>query len=198
MLRPEHPFKVLQYNIEKGDSGTVVEMSLFQRALRSITGWIGKLNPVYKVVTQRRRSAISTDHDYGTGRRQWPRIGQAPTTPLQQGRPPLRTPQGETSVQAGQHVLPHEERSSRYVSRRARPGFLCQLAYLAVGEPYPCTQATTVRTRAARHRTHHPRWAAARASTADRPSDGTNAQKSCREAAGALRCCATATPKKSA
>jgi len=124
-LRPNSLFKVVQYNADKGDNGTV-EMSLLKGALRSITGWIGKLNPKgYKVVTPTATVGIrGTDHettvlDDASGR---DRPGTYDS--VNEGSTTLRTPQGETSVQAGQHAF--AARGVRQPPRvlAASPGFL--------------------------------------------------------------------------
>ncbi|MFO1264965.1 MAG: FecR domain-containing protein [Rhodoferax sp.] len=124
-LRPNTLFKVLQYNIEKGDSGTV-EMSLLKGALRSITGWIGKLNPKgYKVVTPTATVGIrGTDHETTVLEDVSGRDRPGTYDSVNEGSTTLRTPQGETSVQAGQHAFAARGAFQPPRILAARPGFL--------------------------------------------------------------------------
>lgn len=103
-LRPNSLFQVTQYRVSK-DSSAVLDMSLLRGAMRSITGWIGKINPGgYRLATATATIGIrGTDHettivDVDAGR---DRAGTFEY--VHEGGTVMQTAAGEFSVEAGQH-----------------------------------------------------------------------------------------------
>lgn len=126
-LRPNSTFKMLHYQATQDDK-SVIDMSLVRGALRSITGWIGKLNPGgYRVTTSTATIGIrGTDHevtvvDVGSGR------DHAGTyDSVLEGATIVRSAQGELHVQAGQNGFAAKDIQALPVLLADRPEFLGQ------------------------------------------------------------------------
>ena len=128
-LRPNTTFKMLQYQSTQ-DSKSVIDMSLVLGALRSITGWIGKLNPsAYRVTTSTATVGIrGTDHEVtvveaGNGR-------DHPGTydSVLEGATVVRSAQGELHLEAGQHGFAARDGQGSPRLLSERPEFLGQRA----------------------------------------------------------------------
>jgi hypothetical protein len=126
-LRPNTTFKMLRYQATQDDK-SVIDMSLVRGALRSITGWIGKLNPSgYRVNTATATIGIrGTDHEVtfveaGTGR------DHAGTyDSVLEGATFVRTALGELHLQAGQHGFAARDAQGAPGLLAERPEFLGQ------------------------------------------------------------------------
>lgn len=126
-LRPNTTFKMLHFQATQDDK-SVIDISLVRGALRSITGWIGKLNPGgYRVTTATATIGIrGTDHevtvvDVGSGR------DHAGTyDSVLEGATIVRSAMGELHVQAGQHGFAARDAQVLPVLLADRPEFLGQ------------------------------------------------------------------------
>ena len=126
-LRPNTTFKMLRYQATQDDK-SVIDMSLVRGALRSITGWIGKLNPSgYRVNTATATIGIrGTDHEVtfveaGTGR------DHAGTyDSVLEGATFVRSAQGELHLEAGQHGFAARDGQLTPRLLAERPEFLGQ------------------------------------------------------------------------
>ena len=128
-LRPGTTFKMQQYQATQ-DGKSVIDMSLLRGALRSITGWIGKLNPSgYRVTTPTATVGIrGTDHEVtvlepGNGR---DRAGTYDS--VLEGVTVVRSERGELYVQAGQHGFIAKDAQGTPTLLAERPDFLGQRA----------------------------------------------------------------------
>ena len=103
-LRPNTTFLVSQYRMER-DGTAGVEMSLLKGALRSITGWIGKVNPGgYRVVTPTATVGIrGTDHETTVVEADGGRDRAGTFDHVLEGATTLRSAAGEQHLEAGQH-----------------------------------------------------------------------------------------------
>ncbi len=128
-IRPNTTFKMLQYQATQ-DGKSVIDMSLLRGALRSITGWIGKLNPSgYRVNTTTATIGIrGTDHEVtvveaGNGR-------DHPGTydSVLEGSTVVRSAQGELHVRAGEHGFAAKDSQTAPRLLAERPEFLGQRA----------------------------------------------------------------------
>ena len=103
-LRPNTIFLVAQYRMER-DGSAGVEMSLLKGALRSITGWIGKVNPGgYRVVTPTATVGIrGTDHETTVVEADGGRDRAGTFDHVLEGATTIRSAAGEQHLEAGQH-----------------------------------------------------------------------------------------------
>ena len=103
-LRPKTSFLVTRYRMER-DGSAGVEMSLLKGALRSITGWIGKINPGgYRVVTPTATVGIrGTDHETTVVEADGNRDRAGTFDHVLEGATTLRSAAGEQHLEAGQH-----------------------------------------------------------------------------------------------
>ena len=103
-LRPNTTFLVTQYRLER-DGSAGVEMSLLKGALRSITGWIGKVNPGgYRVVTPTATVGIrGTDHETTVVEADSGRDRAGTFDHVFEGATTIRSAAGEQHLEAGQH-----------------------------------------------------------------------------------------------
>ena len=103
-LRPNTTFLVTQYRLER-DGSAGVEMSLLKGALRSITGWIGKVNPGgYRVVTPTATVGIrGTDHETTVVEADGGRDRAGTFDHVFEGATTIRSAAGEQHLEAGQH-----------------------------------------------------------------------------------------------
>lgn len=103
-LRPNSTFLVTQYRMERNGTAAV-EMSLLKGALRSITGWIGKVNPAgYRVVTPTATVGIrGTDHETTVVEADSNRDRAGTFDHVFEGATTLRSSAGEQHLEAGQH-----------------------------------------------------------------------------------------------
>lgn len=125
-VRPNSVFKVTRYQADQGSAG-VVEMTLLKGALRSITGWIGKLNPRgYRLSTSTATVGIrGTDHETTVLEHDSEEFGPAGTyDSVLEGATTVRTELGELPLEAGQHGF--APRAAREAPRllAERPRFL--------------------------------------------------------------------------
>jgi hypothetical protein len=125
-VRPNSVFKVTRYQADQGSAG-VVEMTLLKGALRSITGWIGKLNPRgYRLSTSTATVGIrGTDHETTVIETDSEALGPAGTyDTVLEGATTVRTEHGELPLEAGQHGF--APRAAREAPRllTERPRFL--------------------------------------------------------------------------
>lgn len=104
-LRPDTAFRVDEYKAE-GDSNDKIYMSLLKGAMRSITGWIGKYNPLaYRITTASATIGIrGTDHETTVIDNA---DGDEPGTydKVNEGATSLKTPKGETEVSPGKFAF---------------------------------------------------------------------------------------------
>lgn len=123
-IRPNTVFRVDAYQAD-GTSSDKIFMSLLKGAIRSITGWIGKINPSgYVLTTPSGTIGIrGTDHEAtvidSSG-------GDAPGTydTVTEGSTILKTSQGETDVTPGKFAFaPRNRKRAPYFLAR-RPHFL--------------------------------------------------------------------------
>ena len=103
-LRANSLFQVNQYRVSK-DSGAVLDMSLVRGAMRSITGWIGKINPAgYRLATPTATIGIrGTDHETTVVEVDAGRDRPGTFLYVHEGASFLQTSAGELQVVAGQH-----------------------------------------------------------------------------------------------
>ena len=103
-LRPNTTFLVSQFRMER-DGTAAVEMSLLKGALRSITGWIGKVNPGgYRVVTPTATVGIrGTDHETTVVEADGGRDRAGTFDHVLEGATILRSAAGEQHLESGQH-----------------------------------------------------------------------------------------------
>jgi hypothetical protein len=128
-LRPNSTFKMLQYQATQ-DSKSVIDMSLVRGALRSITGWIGKLNPSgYRVGTPTATVGIrGTDHEVTVVE-----AGNGLDHPgtydsVLEGATIVRSAHGELHLEAGQHGFAARDGQATPRLLAERPEFLGQRA----------------------------------------------------------------------
>ncbi|MDR7307454.1 hypothetical protein [Rhodoferax saidenbachensis] len=119
-VRPNSVFTVTRY-VASQDTNGVVEMSLLQGALRSISGWIGKLNPRgYRLTAGTATVGIrGTDHETVVLDHEQDGEPAGTYDSVLEGATTLRTAQGEVQVEAGQYAF-----SGR--GGQAAPGLLAQ------------------------------------------------------------------------
>ncbi len=105
-LRPNSTFKMVQYQATQ-DNKSVIDMSLVRGALRSVTGWIGKLNPSgYRVSTATATIGIrGTDHEVSVLDAPDGRNLAGTYNSVSEGATVVRNAHGELHVQAGQHAF---------------------------------------------------------------------------------------------
>lgn len=105
-VRPNSVFTVTRY-VASQDTNGVVEMSLLQGALRSISGWIGKLNPRgYRLTAGTATVGIrGTDHETVVLDHEQDGEPAGTYDSVLEGATTLRTAQGEVQVEAGQHAF---------------------------------------------------------------------------------------------
>ena len=122
-LRPDTAFHIDEYKAE-GDSADKIIMSLFQGAIRSITGWIGKHNTSsYLITTPTATIGIrGTDHevtviDNGNG----DQPGTYDT--VNSGSTILKTAQGEVQVKPGKFAFAPRDRKKPPFLLAQRPHF---------------------------------------------------------------------------
>lgn len=126
-LRPNTTFKMLQYQATQDDK-SVIDMSLVRGALRSITGWIGKLNPGgYRVTTATATIGIrGTDHEVTVMDADSGHDHAGTYNSVLEGATTVRSAQGELHVQAGQHGFAAKDAQALPVLLANRPEFLGQ------------------------------------------------------------------------
>lgn len=126
-VRPNTTLQMLQYRASQDDQASMT-LSLVRGALRSITGWIGKLNPSgYRVNTPTATVGIrGTDHEtvvleHANGR-------DAPGTydTVLEGATVVRSAQGEIHLQAGEHGYAARDGAAPPRRLAERPEFLGQ------------------------------------------------------------------------
>jgi hypothetical protein len=128
-LRPNTTFKMLQYQATQ-DGKSVIDISLLRGALRSITGWIGKLNPSgYRVTTTTATIGIrGTDHEVTVVEVASGRDHAGTYDSVLEGATVVRSAQGELHLQAGQHGFSAREAPGVPRLLADRPEFLVQRA----------------------------------------------------------------------
>lgn len=128
-LRPQTTFKMQQYQATQ-DSKSLIDMSLLRGALRSITGWIGKLNPNgYRITTSTATVGIrGTDHEVTVIEAVDARDPPGTYDRVLEGKTVVRTPRGEVELQAGQHGFAGRDVLDAPRLLTERPGFLEQRA----------------------------------------------------------------------
>jgi hypothetical protein len=128
-LRPNTTFKMLQYQSTQ-DSKSVIDMSLVRGALRSITGWIGKLNPsAYRVTTSTATVGIrGTDHEVTVVEAGMGRDHPGTYDSVLEGATVVRSAQGELHLEAGQHGFAARDGQGTPRLLSERPEFLGQRA----------------------------------------------------------------------
>jgi hypothetical protein len=122
-LRPDTAFHIDEYKAEGGSADKII-MSLFQGAIRSITGWIGKHNASsYLITTPTATIGIrGTDHevtviDNGNG----DQPGTYET--VNSGSTVLKTLQGEVEVKPGKFAFAPRDRKRAPFLLAQRPNF---------------------------------------------------------------------------
>jgi hypothetical protein len=103
-IRPNTAFKIERY-VANGDSSDIATFSLLRGALRSLTGWIGKLNPKgYRLTTPTATIGIrGTDHETVHIPLEDAKTGEMPGTHdrVNHGATFLETPQGRLEIAEG-------------------------------------------------------------------------------------------------
>ena len=122
-LRPDTAFHIDEYKAEGGSTDKIF-MSLFQGAIRSITGWIGKHNASsYLITTPTATIGIrGTDHEV-TVIDSW--NGDQPGTydTVNSGSTVLKTVQGEVQVRPGKFAFAPRDRKKAPFLLAQRPHF---------------------------------------------------------------------------
>lgn len=126
-LRPNTTFKMLHYQATQDDK-SVIDMSLVRGALRSITGWIGKLNPSgYRVTTATATIGIrGTDHEVTVVDLGRSHDHAGTYDSVLEGATVVRSARGELHVPAGQHGFAAKDAQALPVLLADRPEFLGQ------------------------------------------------------------------------
>lgn len=126
-LRANTTFQMLQYRAEADNTGSMA-MSLVRGALRSITGWIGKLNPNgYRISTPTATVGIrGTDHETTVLETSTGRDHAGTYDTVQEGATVLRNAHGELHLQAGEHGFVSHGDSLAPHRLAERPAFLAQ------------------------------------------------------------------------
>lgn len=126
-LRPLSTFKMVRYQSTQDDK-SVIDMSLLRGALRSITGWIGKLNPSgYRVTTSTATVGIrGTDHEVTVVEAIHGRDQPGTYDMVLEGSTVVRSAHGEVQLQAGQHGFAGRDAQEAPRLLAERPEFLGQ------------------------------------------------------------------------
>jgi hypothetical protein len=122
-VRPNSVFKVTRYAASQ-DAHGVVEMTLLQGALRSISGWIGKLNPRgYRLTAGTATVGIrGTDHETVVLDHAQDGDEAGTYNSVLEGATTVHTDHGELQLEAGQHgFAPGQARQApRLLAERPR------------------------------------------------------------------------------
>jgi hypothetical protein len=128
-LRPGTTFIMQRYQATQ-DGKSVIDMSLIKGALRSITGWIGKLNPSgYRVTTGTATVGIrGTDHEVTVVEAGAGRDHPGTYDSVLEGATVVRSAHGELHLDAGQHGFAARDGQGTPRLLSERPEFLGQRA----------------------------------------------------------------------
>lgn len=124
-LRPNSSMAVSQFRGDR-DGSAVLEMSLLRGTLRSITGWIGRLQPAgYRVVTPTATVGVrGTDHETTFVELDGPRDAAGTYDLVHEGATFIRTSAGEIAVDAGRHGFAPRDGVERPRLLDAAPEFM--------------------------------------------------------------------------
>lgn len=126
-LRANTSFQMLQYKPEADSTGQIA-MSLVRGALRSISGWIGKINPKgYRITTPTATIGIrGTDHETTVLEVSHGRDEAGTYDSVLEGATLVRSGDKEIHLEAGEHGFAPKGEGSALRRLTERPDFLAQ------------------------------------------------------------------------